>query len=240
MKSSFVLGFMFIFSSGAEATSAPPPRGEWTIRDGDGQVCMRMSLSAQIQVLHESGNRHKTYDILPSYQASGICTTPFRQFTLAPPNSTKTRVPQLQLSFFSRSFVDYSMTHVMAIWYDPTDEDMEGDFTQGDNLLHNAVIYRHAYQCDDDLEFDLKGGYGRVFLWSSRLDPFAEDSDGQVQVCSTSKMTVIITVASVIGGALFVAVLAYVVYRRYTRRRPRAGDDENDGEKTLLLSNPPA
>ncbi|XP_038065779.1 uncharacterized protein LOC119735905 [Patiria miniata] len=182
--------FGSVACTGADVTVHPPLGGKWTVNDEEGNPCMKMSLSAALEVLH--GDKPTQYNVDQSFAATGICAKPFRQFTLTSPDPTRTTLKELQLTFlFDYTRAIYTLSQIMAVWFDTIHrEDWEKDLKQGDNLLNNAVEQSKSYQCNLELRFDLEGGYGRVFLWNIELVPFVEDFHSQAQECSGVTKTV--------------------------------------------------
>ncbi|XP_022107555.1 uncharacterized protein LOC110988410 isoform X2 [Acanthaster planci] len=212
-----VLFFLFLNQRCQQATSPPSP-GVWTITNKHDQQCMVMSFSAQVEAIY--GQTQRTFNILPTFEASSLCSEPYRQFSLVPPNSSRTKLPQLHLSFKLNKNIEYTMIQAVALWIDPTNQELEGDFKQGTNLLPNTVYYKYIYQCDQELVLDLDGGYGKVYLWDMKLRPFAEDSGGQVQVCSSSSTVVIVSsVVGVLAAAIIIVIIATVCFKYCKRSR---------------------
>ncbi|XP_022105053.1 uncharacterized protein LOC110986989 [Acanthaster planci] len=231
-----VLLFISLTPLGCWPATSPPSPGVWTITNEHDQQCMVMSFSAQVEVSH--GHQLRTFNILPTFEASSLCSIPYRQFSLVPPNSSRTQFPQLHLSFQLNKDVEYTMIQAVALWFDPTNQELEGDFRQGTKLLKTTVHYKRIYQCDQELQLDLDSGYGKVYLWDMKLRPFAENSDGQVQVCSSSSTGVIVfSIVGVLAVVIIIIGIIAVVWRR-RRKQPAIRRIYDRNTETAKLLDP--
>lgn len=196
---------------------AAPERGNYTITNGNGTVCLLALMGLQLNVTHFSKSRNQTVNEVVNLQpnrttASGSCGVPVATLTLAEDLTNLTFT--FTLNSTTQKF-HLSAVSVSAFWSDMTDRFVASN----SSLDYLQCSVGRSYMCSTEQMLGVVPTFS-INTFRLQLQPFNVTANkfSAAEECRVDRenMLIPIIVGAALAGLVLIVLIAYLIGRKRT------------------------